>query len=163
MTLKADDSGIVKWHIDASFAVHPDCKSHTGAIGTLGKGAFLSMSTKQKINVRSSTEAELVGVDDAAANVLWVRHFLLAQGYDLKDNIIYQDNKSAMLLEKNGMQSAGKRSKHINVRHFFIKDRHEKKEVSIEYCPTDEMIGDYFTKPLQGRKFKKFRKLIMGL
>ena len=54
-------------------------------------------------------------------------------------------------------------SRHINIRYFFIKDRHDKKELTIKYCPMDEMIGDFFTKPLQGKKFQKFRKIIMGL
>ena len=44
-----------------------------------------------------------------------------------------------------------------------IKDRVDKKELSLEYCPTDEMIADFLTKPLQGEKFRKFRKLIMNL
>ena len=67
-----------------------------------------------------------------------------------------------MLSEKNGMQSAGKRSEHMNVRCFFVKDRHANKEAAMEYCPTDEMTGDHFTEPLQGKKFKKFRKPIVG-
>ena len=86
-----------------------------------------------------------------------------AQGYKTRENVIYQDNQSAILLEKNGIKSMGKRSRHINIRYFFIKDRHDKKELTIEYCPTDEMIRDFFTKPLQGKKFQKFRKAIMGL
>ena len=63
------------WNIDASFAVHPDCKSHTGACLTLGHGSVLSISAKQKINTKSSTEAELVGVDDTMAFVLWMKLF----------------------------------------------------------------------------------------
>ena len=68
-----------------------------------------------------------------------------------------------MLLEKNGRISSGKRTKHINARYFFITDRVEKKEVSLEYCPTGVMIADFFTKLLQGAKFLEFRKFIMNL
>jgi hypothetical protein len=86
-----------------------------------------------------------------------------AQGFGVKDNIIYQDNMSAMLLEKNGKMSSSKRTRHINIRYFFIADRVAQKEVSIEYCGTDDMIGDFYTKPLQGAKFIKFRDLIMNV
>ena len=62
--------------MDATFAVHEDMRSHTGAALTMGKGALLSMSLKQKINTKSSTEAELVGVDDAMNFVVWSKLFL---------------------------------------------------------------------------------------
>ena len=67
----------------------------------------------------------------------------LAQGYPIQDNILYQDNKSAMLLAKNGRASSTKRTKHINIRYFFVMDRIAKKEVSIAWCPTGDMVGDY--------------------
>eukprot|EP00978_Attheya_sp_CCMP212_P019401 scaffold54368_cov48-Attheya_sp.AAC.1 len=63
-TLEADDTQSMQWHIDAAFAVHGDYKSHMGATLTLGKGTVTSISCKQKINTRSSTESELVGIDD---------------------------------------------------------------------------------------------------
>jgi hypothetical protein len=60
--------------------VHPDFKSHTGAVMTLGKGAMQSITRKQKMNLQSSTEGELVAVDDAATMILWTKLFLEAQG-----------------------------------------------------------------------------------
>jgi len=83
-------------------------KSHTGATLTLGRGAANSDFTKQKLNTRSSTKAEFVGVDDEMSQVVWTRHFLEAQGYHVKDNIVYQDNQSARKLAKNGKRSSGK-------------------------------------------------------
>ena len=74
-----------------------------------------------------------------------------------------QDNASAILSEKNGYESVGKQSRHINVQYFHIKDCHERKELDIKCCPTDKMIADHFAKPLQGKKFYEFRKLIMNL
>ena len=65
LRLKADNLQVVKWYVDASFAVHPDYRSHTGAAMTLDEGSIIAMSKKQKLNTRSSTEAELVGADDA--------------------------------------------------------------------------------------------------
>ena len=162
LKLKADNLQVVKWYVDASFAVHPDYRSHTGAVMTLGEGSIIAMSKKQKLNTRSSTEAELVGADDAATMILWTGLFMEQQGYSLNKNILFQDNKSAILLEINGKKSAGKRSRALNIRYFFLTDQVEKGNLKIEYCPTENMIGDYMTKPLQGEKFRKFRKSIMG-
>jgi hypothetical protein len=68
-----------------------------------------------------------------------------------------------MLLEKNGRGSSSKRTRHINIRYFFVADRVANGEVKIEYCPTGDMLADYFTKPLQGSSFRKFRNEIMNI
>ena len=163
LILAMDGSGEMRWHIDASFAVHNDMKSHTGATMTMGQGAAFNRSSKQKINTGSSTEAELVGTNDALPLMIWSRYFLEAQGYCLKDNIAYQDNESAMKLEKNGKRSSTKRTRHIHIRYFLIADRVKNKEISIEYCPTGDMVGDYHTKALQGKQFRRFRNTILGI
>ncbi len=162
LVLGIDDINVMKWYVDASFAVHPDFKSHTGACATMGTGSPMSMSRKQKLNTRSSTEAELVAVDDAINMILWTRLFLEEQGYKIKQNTLYQDNKSAILLEKNGKKSSSKRTRAINIRYFFVTDQSEKGNVTVEYCPTGEMVADFMTKPLQGPAFEKFKALIMG-
>ena len=90
------------WQIDAAHGVHWDCKGQTGAAMTLGKGAVISNSWRQKCNTRSSTESELVGVDDAIPTVLWSLYFIQAQGYKITHATICQDNKSVILLKKNG-------------------------------------------------------------
>lgn len=118
LSLSAENLSILKWWVDASHAVHEDCKSHTGMGMSLGKGMPLTMSRKQKLNGKSSTESELIAVDDALPQILWTRYFLECQGYEIKQNIIYQDNKSAILLEMNGKGSSSKRTKHIKVRYF---------------------------------------------
>ena len=163
LTLRADGSGILKWYVDASFAVHPNMRGHSGGGLSLGQGFPIVSSTKQKLNTRSSTEAEVVGADDFMPAICWTRYFLMAQGYHVHDNVLFQDNKSAMLLEKNGKASSTKRTKHINIRYFFITDRISQGEVSLEWCPTGDMIGDYMTKPLQGELFRTFRDQIMGV
>jgi len=162
LTLSAENLAIVKWFIDAAFAVHPDLKSHTGATMTMGEGAMQTLSRKQKLNSRSSTEAELIGVDDAITQVLWTRLFMEEQGYPIKENIVYQDNKSCILLAKNGRSSAGKRSRAINIRYFFVTDQIEKGHIKMDHCPTNDMWADFQTKPLQGEKFRKFRALLQG-
>ena len=162
LILGAGSSGVLNWFVDASFAVHPNMRGHTGGGLTLGRGFPIVSSTKQKLNTRSSTESELVGVDDMMPLILWTRYFLKAQGYKVSDNVIFQDNKSTMLLERNGKASSSRRTKHINVRYFFITDRISKGEVRIGWCPTKDMVADFLTKPLQGALFKRFRDLIMG-
>ena len=150
-----------EWYPDSAFAVHHDMKSHSGAVATLGKGAIATISSKQKLNTKSSTEAEVVSCDDAANPALWTKRFLEAQGYEV-ETIIYQDNTSAIQLEKNGKESSGKRTRHIDIRYFFIKDCIDKKFFTIEYCPDEEMLGDFPSKPLQGKKFKKHGRAIMN-
>ncbi|CAJ1967284.1 unnamed protein product [Cylindrotheca closterium] len=155
-------NNLLEWYVDASFAVHPDFKSHTGGVITMGVGAMQAMSKKQKLNSRSSTHAELIGVDDAITQVLWTRMFMEEQGYPIEKNILYQDNMSSILLKKNERSSAGKQSRALNIRYFFVTDQVEKGNLTIKRMPTDDMWGDYMTKPLQGEKFRKFRALIQG-
>ena len=110
LVLSAGNLHCIKWYVDASFAVHPDFKSHTGAAMHFedGMGAVQSVSRKQKLNTQSITESELVGADDMSVMILWTRLFMEAQGYEIRKNILYQDNKSAILLEINGKRSSGK-------------------------------------------------------
>ncbi len=77
-----------------------------------GDGAVQSISRKQKLNTKSSTDSELVGVDDALVMILWTKLFLEEQGYDINSKILYQDNKSAILLERNGKKTAGREPEH---------------------------------------------------
>ena len=90
-------------------------------------------------------------------------NFLEAQGFEVKDNVVYQDNLSAMQLEKNGRASSGRRTRHIEIRYFFVTDKIKAGKMRVEHCPTDDMTGDFFTKPTQGSKFKKQRKAILNL
>lgn len=114
------------------------------------------------MNVKSSIEGEVVGMSDYVAFPIWLRYFLQEQGYDIVENIVYQDNQSAMEIETNGKQSCGQKSRHIKSRYFFIKDRIEQNKIKVEYCPTEKMLADFFTKPLQGELFRRFRDIIMG-
>jgi hypothetical protein len=85
-----------------------------------------------------------------------------SQGYGVT-TILNQDNQSTIKLSDNGKASSGKGTRHINIRYFFITDRIARKEVAIQYCPTKEIVADYFTKPLQGKLFYKFHDQIMGV
>ena len=61
LTLEADGTNVIKWWADASYAVHPDMRSHTGGAMSLGQGVIYGTSTRQKLTTKSSTEAELAG------------------------------------------------------------------------------------------------------
>lgn len=151
LTLSAENLRVLKWYLDSSYAVHPDCKGHTGGMLTLGKGAVTSGSRKQKLNGRSSTEAEIIGVDDFMGPLLWTLCFMREQGYDATSNILMQDNQSTMKLLINGQKSSSKRTKHINVRFFFAKDVIDRGDMTVEYCPTREMWADVLSYPSLNR------------
>jgi hypothetical protein len=162
MTLSADDLHILRWYVDASFGVHPDFKSHSGAVLTLGKGAQQTISAKQKLNVKSSTVGELVACDDASTKILWTQQFMEAQGYKPKKNVVYQDNKQTILYLKNGRASTLKRTRAINIRYFFLADQCQKGNIDIRWCPTKQMLGDPMTKPLQGKEFHDMTDYLLG-
>ena len=88
--------------------------------------------------------------------------FLWNQGFQINEATLYQDNKSAMLLEGNGHALRLSSTKHINVLYFFMKNQIDKGSMIVEHFSANNMVNDYFTKPLQGRKFKYFRSRIMG-
>ena len=85
---------------------------------SMGKGALVNIARKHKLNTGSSTEAEILSIADVLGMMMWCKYFMEAQGYAIENNILYQDNKSTILLEKNGRMSAGKNSKHIKNRFF---------------------------------------------
>jgi hypothetical protein len=162
VVLEVEDLTVIKWWVDGSYATHPDMRSHTGGAMSFGRGGFFCKSQKQKLNTKSSTEAETVGASDYLPNTIWVKNFLDAQGYHLVENVLEQDNESAIKLETNGRLSAGPRSRHIDIRYFWMKDRIATEGITIRHCPTLQMTADFFTKPLQGALFQKFRDVLMG-
>ena len=109
LTLRSNGTGMLKWYVERSYVVHPNLRVHLGGGLSIGTGFLISSSTDQKLNMRSSTESEIVGVDDFMKSILWTRNFVNAQYYDVTENIIFEDNKGAILLEKNSKLSSVKR------------------------------------------------------
>ena len=109
LILSVDNLNIVKWLVNSSYAAHYDMCVHTGASMFMGCGSVLSMSNNQKLNTKSSTEAELIESDDALTQMMWTKYFIKAQRYGIDKKIMYQDNLSAMLLEKNGRKLSTKK------------------------------------------------------
>ena len=92
---------------------------------TMGKGAAISSSNIMKCNTRSSTETEIISVHDKLPDIIWTRYFVKCQGYDIDEYIVFQDNMSSLLLEKNGRMTSSKRTKHIKAKYFLIKDNYD--------------------------------------
>ena len=84
-----------------------------------------------------------------------------AQGYPLKSNVLWKDNEGAERMAKNGKLSCSSKSRHIAIKYFWITDRVKQGNLDVRHCSTDIMLTDFFTKPLQGKKFHMFRRGIM--
>lgn len=160
LVLEPKDDLKVEGYIDASFACHPDGKSHTGLLVTLGGCTVLCMSSKQKLVTRDSTEAELVGLSDKLLGVVQCRDFVRAQGMEVEAPQVYQDNTSTItLVTKGGGQY---RTKYMKVRQAFVQERAAAGDVNITYMPTGRMLADTLTKALQGAVFRHLTRRITG-
>ena len=91
LCLTLDNLENITWWVNASYAVHWDSRSHTGMVMSFGLGAVMSGSWRQKLNTGTSTEAELVRIDDALKYIMWGLYFIQAQGFKVKNNILMQD------------------------------------------------------------------------
>ena len=115
----------------------------------------------KNINTRSSTETKLVGADNASTMILWVLLFVESQNFGVDKNIIYQYNKSTVILENNDKKSSSKHTRALKIRYLFLTDQIEKGYLSVEYLPDLDIIGNFVSKILQGKMFQESRKLIM--
>ena len=108
----------VKWWVDTSYTVNEDLQEKPRAIISLEKITVSKLSTKQKMNGKSSTENKIIRGDEAMTKVLWSKHFTEAQGYNIAHNTLLQDNKSAVIFEKYGKWSSSKQTKHTKTSYF---------------------------------------------
>ena len=151
-------------YCDASYAIHSDAKSHSGILYSLGRnnGPIMTKSSKQKLVAQSSTEAELIALHEGVDTVDWMINFLKSLGVSFTPATVFQDNKSTIQLAERG-SPASKRSKHIMVRYFSMKEKIDKGDIKLEYLPTALMIADIFTKPLQGELFRNIRAALLNM
>lgn len=129
--------------INAANAVYPNMRSHTGGTCTFRTGVFSTMSAKQKLNTGSSTESEVIENSDFITKPICYRLFMEAQGYLLVENVVYEDNVSTIKLLINSRKSYRKRSHHIEIQHYFVKDVIDKKKITMRYCPTKLILADF--------------------
>jgi Reverse transcriptase (RNA-dependent DNA polymerase). len=149
-------------YVDASFASHSDGKGHTGLVIKWGATTLGTISRKQKIATKSSTEAELVGLTDVLDEVERANEYMEEQGVNLDVPIVYQDNMSTITLVTNE-NSGNVRTRHLNARRAIAYESSTVlKSVSIRYIKTADMLADVFTKPLGGRLFYKFAEKLLG-
>ena len=123
---------------------------------------FYCKSTAQKCNATSSCQSELIALSKGLQQSLWTASFLEAQGYNREPVTVYQDNQSTIKLVENG-RSNSELTRHIEIGYFWVHDLVKRGLVTVQYCPTADMVADYFTKPLQGSTFIKLRDKVMGL
>ena len=161
--MKADSLIMIRWWVYASYGVHWDCKGCTRAMMSMGKGVLVDIERKHKLNTGSSTEAELVSIAEVLGMMMLCKYFMEAQGYAIEHHILYQDNKSTILLAKNGRMSAGKNSKNIKNRYFLITNKVAMGDLKIQHKGTDDMWADVNTNPTQGKRFRFMRGHVMGI
>jgi hypothetical protein len=161
LRLNAKHPTAVICFIDASHAVNPKRRSQGASCIGLGRGHIHAATASLKQNTKSSLESEYIATADNVTDAIYVRNYLLELGYTVPAATIYQDNEAAIKLCNNGMNSAHK-SRHIDIRHFFIEDRVATGHIEIKYVNTNDMIADYLTKPLMGSQFYKLRDLLLG-
>lgn len=154
-----DDFEIIVY-VDASFAIHMDGKGHTGIFITLGIGPIYCRSSKHKSVSASTSEAEIITLGDAYPIILWVRLFLIDQGYEMGPVIVNEDNTAVLAMIENGVATSY-RTRHFRAKHFLIKEGVDRGDLMLVHCRTWRMIADMFTKPLQGRLFVRFAKWSM--
>lgn len=149
-------------YVDASFASHVDGKGHTGLVLKWGNTTLMTLSRKQKIATKDSTEAELVGLSDTLVDVERTDEYMREQGIELEPPVIFQDNMSTIALV--GSETSGNvRTRHLSARRAIVYEAAEvRKSVCIKFLRTVEMVADVLTKPLSGRLFYKFSEALMG-
>jgi len=161
IVLRIGESMSVSMFADASYGVHNQSgKSHTGCVIVVGDaGPVFVKSSKQKIVTKSSSEAELVAVSDSASQGIHLWNFMVAQGYTMPPLRLLQDNTSTIaLLERGG--PASQRSRHIDIKYFWVYERCKSGTVALSYLPTADMVANILTKPLQGAQFVNERQML---
>lgn len=161
ITLKCNEPKMsIDAFIDASYGINKDRKSQTGVSIFVGSGSVVSKSVKQRINSKSSTEAELIACSDSVAHIHQIKNILTDLGEQVEQVNIFQDNKSTITLLTNE-KPVSQQSRHIDIRYFFMRDQINH-GFKIVHCDTKKMIADVLTKPLAGNQFLSLRNLLLG-
>lgn len=162
LIITINDDGAITC-IDGAHTVHADAKGHSGLFNTMGKGAMINVSKKLGIVTNSFTETEIVSTRELMPKCTWFRYFRETQGKTPKEDILMQDNKNGILLQKNWPFSTKKGIQYIHMRYFFTINKIKNKEVKLVYCPTEKMVTSFNSNLLQGKLFVDFRNTITGI
>ena len=151
----------VEAYTDASFATHPDRKSQTGTVCTIGGAPYYCTSTRQKINAKSAAESEMIAISDSCTMITWGQQFLYYQGYvNLPPARIWEDNAATLFNLARGA-ATGTNSRHYEVKYFYLSDLEKRGIVRAEYLETAEMTADLLTKGVTGDIFDKLSFKLM--
>ena len=161
ITFKSNVTDELVGYTDSDWAGLKDGRRSTGGYTFLLSGGPVSHQSKQQATVAlSSTEAEYMATTEAGKEALWIGRFLAALGYRLPGQPVSlrADNRGAILLTAN--PEFHRRTKHIEVRHHWIREKVKSKEIAITYISTKDMVADGLTKALDPKPFKAFRAMI---
>ena len=139
-------------------------KSYTAGVYTTGRGALYVNHHKQNLVSIASAHAELYAASDNMVHGLAIQNVMESRGLPVEDyrpGVFYVDNMAVIHMMKNG-RSVNSKSKHIHIRYFFMKQNFDTGDFTLVHCPTDLMVADILTKPLQGEQFLKLRSKLLG-
>ena len=152
------NEGIIAY-ADADWAQDPIMRRSVSGNLVIMAGCPISwISRKQRTVALSSTEAEYMSMSDCSRQVMWIKSLFSELGYNIGPVDLMVDNKGAIFLAKNPAQE--KRSKHIDIRYHYVRERVEEQDVLVKHVPTDEQLADILTKNLTWVKFKELRDQI---
>jgi hypothetical protein len=153
------EADVLLAYSDADYAGDIESRRSTsGVICQYMGGPITWLSQRQKCVALSTTEAEFIAANEAAKELTWLSRLLHEITVLTEIPLLRVDNLSALKLVKNPIFH--KRSKHIDVRYFFIRDKIEDGTLVIEHVASEEQIADIFTKPLAKDRFQKLRSLL---
>jgi len=159
MKLRYDRREKLVGYSDASYAEDKkDRKSTSGYTFIANGGAISWKSNKQPTVTLSSCEAEYIALANAAKEAMWLKSLIREVNKNAKDEpiIIYEDNQSTISFAKNPIQS--ERTKHIEVRHHYIREKVAEGKIEVKYMPTSDQVADIFTKSLCRVQHEKFTR-----
>jgi hypothetical protein len=130
-------------------------KSTSGTCQLLGRSLVSWSSKKQNSITLSTAKAEYIAAGSYCAQILWMKATLKDFGINFKNVPLLCDNESAVKLTNNSVQH--QRTKHVDVRHHFIRDHQQKGDIAIENVGTEDQLADLFTKPLDEKRFHKLK------
>jgi hypothetical protein len=143
-------------YLDSDYAgCKVDRKSTSGTCQFLGRSLVSWSSKKQTFVALSTVEAEYVAAGQCCAQLLWMRQTLQDFGYNLSKVPLLYDNESAIRMADNPIEHS--RTKHIDIRHHFLRDHEQKGDIEVFYVSTENQLADIFTKPLDEKTFCRLR------
>ncbi|GJR15962.1 putative RNA-directed DNA polymerase [Tanacetum coccineum] len=140
-------------YTDSDYAgANLDRKSTTGGYQFLGRRLISWQCKKQTIVATSTTEVEYVAAANCCGQVLWIQYQILDYGFNFMNTKIYIDNKSTICIVKNPVYHS--KTKHIAIRHHFIRDAYEKKLIQVLKIHTHDNVADLLTKAFDVSRFQ---------